>query len=148
MVRPFPTAAPTTAESPRKGESSTRIVRNDLRIQPALSVRGSSRRIMSMRFQPAHISVINRRANSPTVIGAAVGKDNSRLTSGNVFPLRRPSKSCQVPERCSPARVRCAAPNYGAPLPAPRRSGQTNSRWAAPAGTLGDPRTIQKGEII
>jgi hypothetical protein len=80
-----------TAESPRKGESSTRIVRNDLRIQPALSVRGSSRRIMSMRLRPAYISVINRRANSLAVIGAAVGKETSRLTSGNVFPLRRPS---------------------------------------------------------
>jgi hypothetical protein len=82
-----------TAESPRKGESSRKIVRYDLRIQPAFSVRGSSRRIMSMRFRPAYISVINRRANSPAVIGAAVGKDNSRLTSGNVFPLRRPSGS-------------------------------------------------------
>jgi hypothetical protein len=92
-VRPFPTAVPMTAGSPRKGESSTRIVRHDLRIQPAFSVRGSSRRIMSMRFRPAYISVINRRVNSPAVIGAAVGKDNSGLTSGNVFPLRRPSGS-------------------------------------------------------
>ncbi len=29
-----------------------------------------------------------------------------------------------VPERCSPSRVRFAAPNYGAPLTAARRSGQ------------------------
>ena|ERR1035438_7942308 len=61
-----------TAEGPRKGEPSTRIVRNGLRTQPAYSVRGSSRRIMSMRFRPAHISVINRRASHWAVIGPAV----------------------------------------------------------------------------
>jgi hypothetical protein len=33
-------------------------------------------------------------------------------------------------------RVRFAAPNTGAPLPAPRRSGQTTLRRAAPAGKL------------
>ena len=61
-----------TAEGPRKGEPSTRIVRHGFRTQPATSVRGSSRRIMSMRFRPANISVINRRASSPAVIGPAV----------------------------------------------------------------------------
>ena len=66
------TAAPMTVEGPRKGEPSTRIVRNGLRTQPAYSVRGSSRRIMSMRFRPAHISVINRRDSYWAVIGPAV----------------------------------------------------------------------------
>jgi len=47
-------------------------VRHGLRTQPATSVRGSSRRIMSMRFRPAHISVINRRASAQAVIGPAV----------------------------------------------------------------------------
>jgi hypothetical protein len=47
-------------------------MRNDLRIQPAPLVRGSSRRIMSMRFRPANISVINRRASHWAVIGPAV----------------------------------------------------------------------------
>jgi len=41
-----------------------------------------------------------------------------------MFPLRRPSKPFYVPERCSPSRVHFAAPNYGAPLMAARRSGQ------------------------
>ncbi len=66
------TAEPRTAEGPRKGESSTRIVRNGLATQPAYSVRGSSRRIMSLRFRPANISVINRRACPEAVLGPAV----------------------------------------------------------------------------
>jgi Transposase IS116/IS110/IS902 family len=48
------------------------VMPNDLHIQPTHLVRGSSRRIMSMRFQPANIRVINRRANSYAVICPAV----------------------------------------------------------------------------
>ena len=40
--------------------------------QPAPLVRGSSRRIMSMRFRPANIRVINRRVCSSAVICPAV----------------------------------------------------------------------------
>jgi hypothetical protein len=76
-----------------------------------------------MRFRPANISVINRRASSAAVIGPAVQNPCSKLTSGIIFPLRRPSKPFYVPERCTPSRVHFAAPNYGAPLTA-RRSGQ------------------------
>ena len=65
-------------------------MRYGLWTQPALSVRGSSRRIMSMRFRPAYISVINRRASSPAVIHSAVRKESSGLTSGNVFPSPPP----------------------------------------------------------
>src|SRR5579863_5329824 len=63
-----------TAEGPRKGEPSTKTMRYGLRTQPAPLVRGSSRRIMSLRFRPAHISVINRRASLPVVIGTPVRK--------------------------------------------------------------------------
>jgi len=49
-----------------------KTMRYGLRTQPAPLVRGSSRRIMSMRFRPANISVINRRASSEAVIGPAV----------------------------------------------------------------------------
>jgi hypothetical protein len=63
-----------------------------LRPQPARLVRGSSRRIMSMRFRPANIRVINRRVRAWAVIGPAVQNRCSKLTSGNVFPLRSPSK--------------------------------------------------------
>lgn len=118
------TAAPMTAEGPRKGEPSRKTGRNGLWTQPANSVRGSSRRIMAMRFRPANISVINRRASHWAVIGPAVQNPGSKPTSGNMFPLRRPSKAYRVPERCSRSRVRFAAPNTGAPLTAARRSGQ------------------------
>jgi hypothetical protein len=37
------------------------FVRHGVLTQPAFSVRGSSRRIMTMRFRPADIRVINRR---------------------------------------------------------------------------------------
>ena len=118
------TAALMTVEGPRKGEPSSKTMRHGLRTQPASLVRGSSRRIMSMRFRPAHISVINRRVSAQAVIGPAVQNPCSKLTSGIIFPLRRPSKPFYVPERCSPSRVHFAAPNYGAPLMAARRSGQ------------------------
>jgi len=119
------TAAPMTAEGPRKGEPSTKTMRNGLRTQPAPLVRGSSRRIMAMRFRPAYISVINRRASHWAVIGPAVQNPCSKPTNGNMFPLRRPSTLYWMPERCSPSRVRFAAPNGGAPLTAPRRSGES-----------------------
>jgi hypothetical protein len=114
-----------TAQGPRKGEPSSCPMRNGFQTQPARSVRGSSRRIMTMRYRPANIRVINRRECSWAVIGPAVqNQTHLRLTSGNVFPLRRPSTGAGVPERCSPSRVRFAAPNSGAPLTAARRSGR------------------------
>ena len=100
-----------TARGTRKGEPSLCSMRNGLRPQPARLVRGSSRRIMAMRFQPANIRVINRRAScsllSALLSHSAKGERNqrflsplespffpqrsSKLTSRNVFPLRRPS---------------------------------------------------------
>ena len=137
------TAEPVTAQGPRKGEPSSTSVRYGFRTQPAYSVRGSSRRIMTMRFRPANIRVINRRVCCWAVIGPAVPKNQgernlrflsplespffpqrgSKLTSGNVFPPSRPSKLPWMPDRCSTSRVRCAAPKCGAPLTPPRRSG-------------------------
>ncbi len=130
-----------TAQGPRKGEPSSRSMRNGFRTQPARLVRGSSRRIMTMRFRPANIRVINRRVCCWAVIGPAVPKNQgernlrflsplespffpkrSELTSRNVFPPSRPSKLWSMPERCSTSRVRFAAPNPGAPLTSPRRS--------------------------
>ena len=52
-------------------------MRNGLRTQPASLVRGSSRRIMSMRFRPANIRVINRRASSWAVICPAVQNEKA-----------------------------------------------------------------------
>jgi hypothetical protein len=111
------TAEPMTAQGPRKGEPSSASMRYGLRPQPAHLVRGSSRRIMTMRFRPANIRVINRRVCSWAVVGPAVQNQTpSKLTSGNVFPLRRPSTDPGVPERCPQSRVRYAAPEGGAPL--------------------------------
>jgi hypothetical protein len=112
-------------------------MRNGLRTQPASLVRGSSRRIMSMRFRPANISVINRRASHWAVIGPAVQNLCSKLTRGIMFPLRRPSKISWAPERCSQSRVRFAAPKQRRALDccAPFRQARWLSRRAAPAGT-------------
>ena len=73
------TAAPMTAQGPRKGEPSSCSMRNGLPTQPARLVRGSSRRIMSMRFRPANIRVINRRASSSAVIRPAVENKKAGL---------------------------------------------------------------------
>jgi len=87
----FWTAEPMTAQGPRKGESSSCSMRKGFQTQPARLVRGSSRRIMSMRFRPANIRVINRRVCSSAVIGPAVpNKTCSRPTSRNVFPPEPP----------------------------------------------------------
>ena len=136
------TTEPVATEGPRKGEPSSSSMRHGFRTQPARLVRGSSRRIMTMRFRPANIRVINRRVCCWAVIGSAVRKSQgernlrflspweslffpqrgSELTNGNVFPPSRPSKLRWMPERCSTSRVRFAAPNCGAPLTSPRRS--------------------------
>jgi hypothetical protein len=47
----------------RGKENPRRFYAAGLRTEPALIVRGSSRRITIMRFRPANIRVINRRQN-------------------------------------------------------------------------------------
>ena len=104
-----------------------KTMRYGLRTQPAPLVRGSSRRIMSMRFRPANISVINRRASSEAVIGPAV-QNPLKAHQRDHVPAPPPVEVVSMPERCSPSRVHSAAPNYGAPLTAARRSGPTGNR--------------------
>jgi hypothetical protein len=72
-----------TAQGPTKRRTLLSSMRNGFRTQPAHLVRGSSRRIMSMRFRPANIRVINRRASSRAVICSAVQKQKAG------FPLSR-----------------------------------------------------------
>src|ERR1700761_7446491 len=55
-------------------------MRYSVRAQPAPLVRGSSRRIMTLRFQPAYIRVINRRLSSIAAICPALQKEK-RLRS-------------------------------------------------------------------
>jgi hypothetical protein len=82
-----------------------------------------------------------RAAGGPAECGQAKGNETRRFLSPCTpfFPWlrvhqqesRRSDPACAarceaargMPERCSPARVRYAAPETGAPLPAPRRSG-------------------------
>ena len=112
-------------------------MRHGLRTQPATSVRGSSRRIMSMRFRPAHISVINRRASAEAVISPAVQNQNLlKAHQQDHVPAPPLVDAVPVPERCSPSRVRFAAPNYGAPLTAPRRSGQVAIATSGSGGNI------------
>src|SRR5215831_7341295 len=54
------------------GPTKRRILLLSMRTLPARLVRGSSRRIMSLRFRPANIRVINRRARHWAVVGPAV----------------------------------------------------------------------------
>jgi hypothetical protein len=125
------TAVPITAEGIRKGEPSRRIVRNDLRIQPALSVRGSSRRIMSMRFRPAYISLINRRASFPAVIGTAAVRKSAPGSPAGTCSRRAAHRSrarCQNGAR----RQGFAAPRPTTARPCPLR--------AVPAGSVRDGR--------
>jgi hypothetical protein len=133
------TAAPMTAQGPRKGEPSSRSMRNGFQTQPARLVRGSSRRIMTLRFRPANIRVINRRVYPWAVLDPAVQNRRSKLTSGNVFPPKPPVESQAMPERCSPSRVRFAAPNPGAPLTAARRSGRVVIATGGSGGNTSRP---------
>jgi len=80
-----------------------------------------------MRFRPANISVINRRASAEAVISPAVQNQNQNRLKAHQqehVPAPPPVDAVSMPERCSPSRVRFAALNYGAPLTAARRSGQ------------------------
>jgi hypothetical protein len=58
---PMPVAAPVTEREDTERRILLTSVRYGFPTQPASSVRGSSRRIMTMRFRPADIRVINRR---------------------------------------------------------------------------------------
>ena len=154
-----------TAQGSTKRRTLLRSMRHGLRTQPAHLVRGSSRRIMTMRFRPANLRVINRRVCCWAVIGPAVPKSQgernlrllsplespffpqrgSELTSGNVFPPSRPSSLMWMPERCSPSRVRFAAPNPGAPLTPPRRSGRMMFATGGSSGNTPRPSHKDKG---
>jgi hypothetical protein len=112
----FRTAAPMTVKGPRKGEPSLRSMRNGLRAQPAQLVRGSSRRIMTMRFRPANIRVINRRVCSLAVIGTAVRTEALRAHQQERVP---PAPPIEVRGRCQNGARRqgFASPRRARPCP-------------------------------
>jgi hypothetical protein len=141
------TVEPVAAEGPSKRRILLTFYAARPKAQPAQLVRGSSRRIMTMRFRPANIRVINRRVCSCAAIGPAVQRQRSKPTSGNVFPLRRPSQAGWMPERCSPSRVRFAAPKSGAPLTAARRSGRTEIATGGSGGNTSRYPVQRKGRL-
>jgi hypothetical protein len=58
----------------------------------ALTVRGSSRRIMIMRFRPANIRLINRRSNLPRLLlalSSEKGNDNYKNNPADHAELTR-----------------------------------------------------------
>jgi hypothetical protein len=69
-----------------------RSMRYGFRAQPALLVRGSSRRIMTLRFRPAYIRVINRRYLSTAATCPAFQKQTgwSFLCRGSSSPEEQP----------------------------------------------------------
>ena len=118
------TAAPMTVDFQRKGESSLLSMRNGFRIEPALLVRGSSRRIMSMRFRPANIRVINRRAKSSAAIGTAVQTGTALQAHQQERVPAPPPIHILVDARTVLAvKGSLRRADDGAPLPAVRRSG-------------------------
>jgi hypothetical protein len=126
-----------TAQDPRKGESSSASMRNGFRAQPARLVRGSSRRIMSMRFRPANIRVINRRASSSAVIGPAVRTEMLKAHQQERVPATPPVEGTR---RCQNGARR---QGFASPRPTPARPcllravpANSSVRRAAPAGTL------------
>jgi len=70
---------------------------------------------------------------------------SSKLTSRIEIPPSRPSKAWSMPERCSPSSVRFAAPNCGAPLTAPLRSGQTLIATGGSGGITRPPAPKNNG---
>jgi len=92
---------------------------------------------MFLRFRPAHISMINRRASSPAALGSAVRAGGSRLTNGIPSPPNRPSQPTATATTVLAGKG--ALRSLPGPLPAPRRCGPTLTRWAAPAGTSRAP---------
>jgi hypothetical protein len=128
-----------TAQGPRKGEPSGMFYAAGFRTPPARLVRGSSRRIMTMRLRPANIRVINRRDSSWAVLGPAVPNRCSTLTSRNVFPPPPPvevsvdARNGARPQGFASPRQKRARPGSLRAVPA-----RPILRRAAPAGTILD----------
>lgn len=139
------TTEPVAAQGTREGEPSQRFMRNGLRPQPAFLVRGSSRRIMTMRFRPANIRVINRRVSSS--LRPALLSEKSVLTAHQqervpATPPVEGFRQCQNGARGQGF----ASPRQKQARPCPLRAvpAQPTVRRAAPAGTLRAGRQIRQ----
>ena len=83
------------ADGPTKRRILLSSMRYGLRAQPALLVRGSSRRIMTLRFRPAYIRVINRRYLSTAATCSAFPKKTGWifLSRGRSSPEEHPNQN-------------------------------------------------------
>jgi hypothetical protein len=64
----------------------------------------------------------------------SASEPTSRIHESLVIPPEPPVADRSAPQRCSPARVRSAAPKTGAPLPTPRRCGADLSATGGSGG--------------
>ena len=93
-----------SSQDKHEGESSLGLCD---RLGLAITVRGSSRRIMIMRFRPANIRLINRRLKLPRLLLALSSrkrKDNYKNTPTDLAVLTaslhiRPMHSLNFPDR-------------------------------------------------
>ena len=136
------------AQGPRKGEPSLRSMRYGFRPQPARLVRGSSRRIMSMRFRPANIRVINRRASSSAVISSAArtrAAQSSPTGTCSRYAARR--RLLVMPERCSQGKgtLRRAKHRRALACSAPLRPA-THATGGSDGNTSGSARSPESGK--
>lgn len=139
------TTEPMAAPGTREGEPSSCFMRKGLRPQPARLVRGSSRRIMTMRFRPANIRVINRRVSSPPPSALLSKTPVLKAHQQERVPATPPVevfRQCQNGARwqgfASP-RQKQARPCQLRAVPA-----KATVRRAAPAGTLRAGRQIRQ----
>jgi hypothetical protein len=98
------------------------------------NVTGKWEAIQHWKQAPNHIEVLSGDRIRATTGGPDVAQSSPtgmRSRSHSRYAVRRDRSA--MPERCSPARVRSAAPKAGAAMPATRRSGREMMRRAAPA---------------
>jgi len=98
-----------------EAHTARRILLRFMRSQPALLVRGSSRRIMTVRFRPANIRVINRRLRSLNY--HLLCFQHRRAGSSNKHPRAGPNQSGL--DRSLHIRTRSAAPSATAARSSP-----------------------------
>ena len=75
--------------------TARRILLSSMRSQPALLVRGSSRRIMTVRFRPAYIRLINRRYQR--LNRHLLGFQNKRAGTWTTHPRAGPNQNTVKP---------------------------------------------------
>ncbi len=103
------------------------------RTQPARLVRGSSRRIMTMRFRPANIRVINRRVCTWAVIGPAVPRTKGERNLRFLSPLESPFFPQRSSEPTSGNTRRPASKEKAGVPPVGRNAGR-NQNTVKPGG--------------